>query len=133
MDKIHNGTWVVVADGTQARMLRNEGEHNKISLKQVDLLESKNMPGQGPSGSRPPEESISSTEEATFAKQLAHHINDAALKNQFKHLVLIADPQTLGQMRPLLHHETTQRMIGELAKTLTNAPIADIEKSLKAD
>ena len=47
-------------------------------------------------------------------------------------LILIADPQTLGQIRPHLHKEVTQRITGELHKTLTNAPIAEIEKILTA-
>ena len=46
------------------------------------------------------------------------------------HLVLVADPQTLGQMRPQLHKETLQRMHGELAKTFTNSPVHDIERAL---
>jgi protein required for attachment to host cells len=36
-------------------------------------------------------------------------------------------------MRPLLHVETTNRLLGELAKTLTNSPLADIERALSRD
>ena len=33
-------------------------------------------------------------------------------------------------MRPLLHQETTRRLLGECAKTLTRAPLEDIERAL---
>jgi protein required for attachment to host cells len=46
---------------------------------------------------------------------------------------LIADPKTLGEIRPQLHVETTKRITGELAKTLTNSTLDEIEKILKAN
>jgi protein required for attachment to host cells len=81
----------------------------------------------------PPEANSSYIEEAKFAKKLAHRLNAAALKNEFSHLILVADPQTLGQIRPRLHQEASKRMVGELAKTFTNSPLADIEQALKAE
>lgn len=130
MDKIPAGTWVVVADGEGARVFRNTGDANRLSLHQEDVLEAMNINDEGPSGVAPPEQTGQQTDEATFAKQLANRLNAGALANDYEHLVLVADPQTLGQMRPLLHKETLQRQVGELAKTLTNAPLADIERAL---
>lgn len=127
--KIPAGTLVVVADGEGARVFRNVGNGNDLTLKQFDLLELMNMNDDGPSTS-PTEATAQQIDEATFAKQLALRLNDGALKGQYAHLVLIADPQTLGQMRPLLHKETQQRMLGEIAKTLTNSPLEDIERAL---
>lgn len=133
MGKIPNDTWVVVADGSKARMLRNVGEGIKLSLKQDHLLDSRDMEVDGgPSGRQPPETTGSYIDEATFAKELANRLNAAALKEEFSHLVLVADPQTLGQLRPQLHQETTKRLVGELAKTLTNSPLADIERALSS-
>lgn len=134
MHKIPTGTWVVVADGTHARLFHNVGKQDALQLKQADLIEPDmdDEQGQGPSGQRPPEATPEQTEEATFAKQLAHRLNAAALKQKFEHLFLIADPKTLGEMRPQLHTETSKRLSGELAKTLTNSPLADIEKILQA-
>lgn len=134
MHKIPTGAWVVVADGTHARLFHNVGKQDAIRLKQEDLLEPdmKDAQGQGPSGERPPESSPEQTDEATFAKQLAHRLNAAALKQEFEHLFLIADPTTLGEIRPQLHAETSKRLCGELAKTLTNTPLGEIEKILKA-
>lgn len=130
MDKIPKNAWIVVADGQGARLLRNTGDHNRLKLQQVDTLEPRNIEGEGPSGVAPPEQTGQQTDEATFAKQLANRLNDGALANEYEHLLLVADPQTLGQMRPLLHKETLQRQVGEVAKTLTNTPLKDIERAL---
>jgi len=128
--KIPQGALVVVADGGSARVFSNVGDERSISLKQEALLEGMNLNDDGPAGSMPTESSASQLDEATFAKQLAQGLNDGALKKRYEHLVLIADPQTLGRVRPLLHKEVTQRLIGDLAKDYTNVPLETIERAL---
>jgi protein required for attachment to host cells len=130
MDRIPAGALVVVADGGGARLFRNVGEGRELSLRQEEVLTPQDVNDEGPSGSQPNELRGNEAEEALFAKQLARRLNDDALKNRYAHVMLVADPQTLGQMRPLLHKETQQRLVGELAKTLTNAPLGDIEQAL---
>ena len=130
MSRIPNDALVVVADGEGARVFRNAGDERSLSLQQFDVLELMNMDDDGPSGSMPGESTGAQIDEATFAKQLANGLNEGALKNRFAHLVLIADPQTLGRVRPLLHKETTQRLVGDLAKDFTNAPLETIERAL---
>ena len=134
MQSIPTGSWILVADGTQARLFHNVGAHDALQLKQAEQIKPDMgaEQGQGPSGSSPAEASPSQTGEATFAKQLAERLNAAALKHEFEHLYLIADPKTLGEMRPQLHVETSKRVSAELAKTLTNSTLADIEKILQA-
>ena len=128
MDNIAKGTWIVVADGAGARVFTNVGDEKAVSLRQDDLLSQDDTEG-GP-GKVPQEQSDADKGESAFSHQLAHDINAAALKNQFQHLVLIADPQSLGRIRPLLHKVVQERLLGELGKTLTNAPLADIERAL---
>lgn len=130
MQKLPAGTLVVVADGTKARLFRNVGDQNDISLRQEDLMDASSMDLQGPSGVAPPQQTPQQTNEATFAKHVARRLNDGALGGDYAHLVLVADPQTLGQMRPQLHKETLDRLVGEVAKTLTNSPLEDITRAL---
>ena len=78
----------------------------------------------------PSDTPLAQLDEATFAKQLAAELNDGALKNQYQHLVLVADPQTLGRVRPLLHKQTQQRLLADVAKDLTNARLEDIQRAL---
>ncbi|KRA50838.1 host attachment family protein [Pseudoxanthomonas sp. Root630] len=123
---------VVVADGEGARVFRNRGEQGVVSLHQYDLLELLNVNDDGPARSMPGESTSRQLDEATFAKQLAKGLNEAALKQQYEHLVLVADPTTLGRVRPLLHKEATQRLLAEVGKDLTNVPLENIERAIAA-
>jgi protein required for attachment to host cells len=125
----HNAL-VVAADGAGARFFRNAGREGKIQLSAESEFRPFHLDDDGPSGARPPESSSRETDEATFAKQLARELYRRAHGGDFSALVLIADPQTLGEIRPILHKEVQSRMVSELAKTLTKASIADIEKAL---
>jgi protein required for attachment to host cells len=129
-DQIPHNALIVVADGAGARFFRNVGQVFDVALKADGALGPSDLNGDGPSGKRPPEETGKENDEATFAKQLAHDLYRRAHLGEFAALVLIADPQTLGQIRPQLHKEVQSRLVGEHAKTMTKASIADIEKLL---
>ena len=129
-NKIPHNALIVVADGTGARFFRNSGHENKIALSADGELRPSNLLDDGPAGRRPPESSHQETDEATFAKQLAKELYRRAHSGAFAALVLIADPQTLGQIRPTLHKEVQDRLVAEVGKTLTKASITDIQKAL---
>ena len=130
MRRIPRETWVLVADGASARLFRNlGGENGAVKLHQEEALVLDPAEGVMPSV-LPADVPAREIDEASFARQLAHRLNQDALEGRYAHLVLAADPQTLGQMRPQLHKETVQRMHGELAKTLTNSSLHDIERAL---
>ncbi len=129
------GTLVLVANGGSARVFTNVGSQHAPLLKQRDELtlqdvSEQGVSGQGPAGAVPSDMSISQLNEATFAKQLAEQLNDDALNNRYAHLVLVADPTTLGRIRPLLHKEVQSRLLRDLAKDLTNAPLEDIQRAV---
>ncbi|MDH7454731.1 host attachment family protein [Luteimonas composti] len=132
MTVIPSDALVVVADGGSARLFRNRGDARALSLHQIEIRELMNMDDDGPAGSMPGESTGQQIDEATFAKQLALALNEGALKHQYQYLVLAADPTTLGRMRPLLHKEVQARLLVELPKTLTNAPLEDVERALRA-
>ena len=120
---------VVVADGAGARFFRNAGQKGDLSLKAEGELKPTALLDEGAAG-MPPDSSSREMDEATFAKQLAAELYRRAHGGDFAALVLIADPQTLGQIRPALHKEVQERVISEIGKTFTNASIADIQKAL---
>lgn len=122
-----NNTLVVIATGAEAKTFRVVDG----ALKHDTDWHPQNLDDEGPSGKRPPDVSPGGNDEATFSKQIAHKLYALAHKGAFDHLVLVADPQTLGEMRPQLHLEVTDKIVLELAKTLINSPIADIERSLR--
>ena len=59
-------------------------------------------------------------------------LNKRILDNEIEELLVIADPHTLGVMRGHYHRELEKRLVGELAKTLTNADTAQIEQAIGA-
>ena len=70
-------------------------------------------------------------ERGDFRETAGPGIYRRAQSGDFAALVLIADPQTLGQIRPSLHKEVQSRLVCEIAKTLTKASIVDIQGALK--
>jgi len=131
-EKLPSNALVVVTDGVGARFFRNVGNAANIELSAEGDFRPSNLLDNGPSGSRPSEQSHQETDEATFAKQLAKELYRRAHGGDFESFALIADPQTLGQIRPLLHKEVQERLTGEIGKTLTKASISDIQKALHA-
>lgn len=131
MKRIPNGAWVVVADGVHARVCHNVGNGIRVQLREDRVIEPTEEP-ETPAGHVPPEATRSYIAEAGFAKQLSNWLNAAALRHEFDDLVLVADPETLGQMRRSLHSEVTKRMVGELDKTLTTSSLETIDKVLTA-
>ena len=127
MSMIPNGTLVVVADGRAARLFRNTGDEATLALRQVEMLDPSDAINAGPSGVQPQESDIG---EAAFAKMLAERINGSALRNGFDHLILAADPSTLGELRPQLHKVVQGRMLAEIAKDWTNMPLERIAQAL---
>ncbi len=129
--KIPENTLIVIADGEMAKLFKNTSSNN-IRIKSMGDMSLDYLDGKGPS-TLPPESSDKEIGEATSAKHIATDLYNRAHKGQFNHLVLVADPQTLGQIRPNLHDEVLNKLILEIPKTLTNSSIEDIERTLKSE
>lgn len=124
---------IVIATGGQAKLYRNQADNGSLALSSPVTLTPKNLGQEGPSGKRPPEESEQETDEATFSKQLARSLYQKAHAGEFSDLVLIADPDTLGELRPQLHQEVRDKLVFELNKTLIHADENEIVESIAAD
>lgn len=134
-------TWVVVANGNKYIILHNLGwrdhldlrvlKHDEIDVPQTQELardragRQPNRFGPGVSGFKQFDEH--EARETEFAKQLVAKLNQRAEEKQFKDIVIIADPDTLGEMRPTYSHQLKERLAGEIPKDLTNLTISDIE------
>jgi len=133
MRRIPRGTWVLVADGASARLFTNiGGENGQVVLHQEAAIALDPKEGEMPA-ILPPEVNAKEAEEAGFAREMARRLNEHALHSRFQHLVLAADPQTLGQMRPLLHEEVRSRLLVEVPKDYTNLRREQIEQALAPD
>ncbi|WP_108482437.1 host attachment family protein [Oceaniglobus ichthyenteri] len=150
MAHLTNGAWVLIADGEKALFLRNltDGENPHLEVHRLeqqenpkDIDQSANRPGRMQEG-RPgnttsgPRSAFQDTDwhelaKERFADDLADILYKQAHKGAFDHLVIVAAPRVLGDLRKVLHQEVTQRVIGEIPKTLTNHDVGDIEKIVK--
>lgn len=127
----HN-TLIVVGTGEGANFYRNSGKNGELKLQHSKDLEPGDLADQGPAGKQPPDTSAKESMEATFAKILANHLYDLAQQHKFDNLILVLDPDTLGETRPSLHVSVTDKIMLELPKTLINSPTDQIEKSILA-
>ncbi len=125
----HNAL-VVVADGGKAILLRNTGASGELTLHEEQRLTLQDFSNDGPSGSRPQEQTPHQTDEATFAKKLAHALFTMHEQKRYERLVLIADPQTLGQLRTAMHKTVEASLVETLSKDYTNMRTAEIQKAL---
>lgn len=119
-------TFVVVATGREAKTFRVRNG----SLERDAHWTPKDLNDDGPAGKSPPDQSPRELDEATFSKQIAERLYKLVHKGTFDRLILVADPDSLGEIRPLLHQEVTNKIILEQAKTLIDSSTEDIERSL---
>ena len=144
--KIPNRALVLVADGRKLLLLRNHGDEAHLNLKteahdeQASLKDGEiktDQAGQsaGPAGTGMPGGTMGETDfaqqaEDRWAADAGALLSKRALANDYDALVVIAAPKTLGVLRKNYHKEVEARLIGELAKEMTDRPIADIEAML---
>ncbi len=127
---IPTNTLVVVADGGKARLFRNAGHGQEVRLHEDAHLTPQSLANEGPSSSRPEEQTPRQTNEATFAKQLVRRLDAMRQQGAHDHLVLAADPQTLGQMRDAMSKAVADSIVFSVAKDLTNHPAQDVADAL---
>jgi protein required for attachment to host cells len=135
---------VLVADGRKSLFFRNQGDSEFPNLKVEDQEVHPNPAhheqasdsagrASGPLGSSMEEVDFHQQEEDRFAAQTAARLKARALGNDFDALVVVAPPQTLGELRRHYHHEVERRLIAEVPKDLVNLPVPEIERALKAE
>jgi protein required for attachment to host cells len=129
---IPHGTVVAVADGEILNLFRNNGDEgapNLTAIPDADVATSNTgSGGRHPSSAANPDNSQQS--EDSFAAGIAAMLNKRVLDGKIEHLIIVAAPRTLGELRKHYHKALSAILIGEIAKDLTGHPIADIEKLL---
>ena len=119
---------VVVADGKKAVLFRNTAKRG-IELEELERIGPTNLEDES-QGRQPDETTPRDEDEATFAKQLAERLNHMVLQNKVDAVAVVADPSTLGVMRKHYHKMLEQKIVKEVAKTLTHATPDEIARAL---
>jgi protein required for attachment to host cells len=141
--KIKHGDWVFVGDGRKALLLRNDGDPGLLDLRRVEVREDNNPPsreqgsdGPGRSGVNiGPRSAIDTTdwhalEEERFAAAVAQRLNRAAEEDQFEHIVIVAPPKVLGELRQKFSKKLQGKILAEIDKDLTHHTFPEIAKVL---
>ncbi|WP_296428519.1 host attachment family protein [Yoonia sp.] len=143
--QLTHDAWVVVADGAKYLVLRNHGDEKFIDLRVVRKQEIDNPPTHEQATDRPgrmhddgygnsafQETDWHVLEEQRFARDLAENLQKWAANGRFQKLVMMADPRTLGSLRAAYSGHVKDKLVAEIDKDFTNAPIEQIEKALGA-
>lgn len=140
-------TWFVIADGMHARVLKRESMHGALEpALDHELIEpaahgfSRDLGDDKPgrafdtgAGGRHAMEPRSDPHELAkrgFARRVAQLVNDAAARDAFERLVLVAPPRTLGEIRAEIAPPAAERIVAESAKELMKLPRAKLEAQL---
>lgn len=103
-------TWVLIADDAHAKVFRYDGPGAGLSalpelMAEEDSIRTENI--------------------------MADRLGEKLAAGAFQHLVIVAAPAALGQIRPQLSKALQAAVIAELPKDLTNAPTPELESHLE--
>jgi protein required for attachment to host cells len=131
-------TWILVADGSRARILMNDGVGKGLQPA-VNGEFSRPLPPTRELGSdRPgcsqqrgvarrhafaPHLDWHEFEKEKFGREMARVLDQAAERCAFDRLVLVAPPRALGNLRSALAPRTRSLVHAEIDKDLTNLPV----------
>ncbi|MCP3440580.1 host attachment protein [Bradyrhizobium sp. CCGUVB14] len=144
--KLPHRAVVFVGDGRKALFLLNEGDGLKPRLKVQQAFEDENpptheqgsdKPGRTLSGTEPNRSAMEQTdwhdvEKHKFARTVAGALDRFLRELQTEHLVIIAPPRTLADLRRSFSPTVQRSIVAELAKDLTGLTVNDISQYLVA-
>lgn len=130
-------TWVLIADGAQARVLEHTGPGK--GLKQVEGLDwsmealqareiVSDRPGSKSGGGIVPKTDPVAYRETEFVKSVAATLGRHQQNGAFDRLVIAAAPIALGDLRKAISPAVQKTVVAELNKDLTNIPTAQLDK-----
>jgi protein required for attachment to host cells len=131
--RVPQNALVALANGERFVLMRNVGQPLEPKLQPVRELDleltnfSAGARQHDPAGQRAGSTDV---DELAHGAAIAGWLNARALNNDLEQLVIAADPKTLGEIRRHCHKELEARIVGELAKDLTNSPIPAIEQAI---
>jgi len=142
--QIDNDALVMVVDGAKMLLFRNKGDAEYPNLEVEEALthedeatreQGSSAPGRNaaPGGSRRgafEQTDFHQQSEDRFAAEAAAMLNRRALANDFEKLIIVAPPNTLGELRKHYHKDVAARLILEVDKDLTDHTLPSIEKIL---
>lgn len=144
--RVPYNTYVLVADGEKMLFFRNEGDADQLNLivegkrhhpdpynREIKSDDSgRSFSSVGPGRSAYEETDFHQLGEDRFAADTAEMLKERALDNEYEHLIVVAPPRTLGELRKHYHVEVEKRLKAEIPKDLTGHPVWEIERIISA-
>lgn len=128
--KLPANAHVAVIDGEQFLLMRNCG------TVAAPVLEAEGHPPvdetNQSAGMRDQQDDRRPIAKYAHAAGAAEWLNRAVLSRRIDQLLIIADPDTLGEMRHHYHRQTEAALLGELDKQLTGVPEPEILKAIQS-
>ncbi|UYO00797.1 MAG: host attachment protein [Devosia sp.] len=136
-------TWILIADGTQARILQHNGPGKGLAQVEnldwsIDPLQTQDInadrPGRSFSSVGPgrsamePKTDPAEHREAEFVRSVAQVLEAKAKSGAYDRLVIAAAPIALGNLRKALSDHVKKTVVAELDKDLTNLPTPQLNK-----
>jgi protein required for attachment to host cells len=122
--KVPHNAHVAVVDGERFKLMRNVGQIFEPKL-EVVAEPSLRQPVPGAESRSDDRGTLTTANKETDLAEVAHvdavveWLNAKALSGEIEQLLVVADPRTLGEMRPHYHRVLKDRIVGEVAKELT--------------
>ena len=131
--KLPKGALVAVVDGEKLALFENTGQQEvKLTARQAPAIADRASGAAGRISSEANPDNDTQAEDG-FAMGVADVLNKWVLNNKVEHLLVIAAPKTLGQLRKGWHKETQSRLVGEIAKDLTGHSSDQIAAAIEKD
>ncbi len=112
-------TWVVVADGSRARIFETPGL--KLDLREIEDIVNVVAGGQA----------LSEKDREKFAKTVADYIEQGRLHQRYQRLRLAVEPKFLGMLRARLSEETRRLIFEEIDEDLSTLDAHAIQAHLQ--
>ncbi|WP_394730563.1 host attachment protein [Altererythrobacter sp. GH1-8] len=72
-------------------------------------------------------------DELAHGAAVAEWLNAKCIAGEIDHLLIIADPKTMGEMRHHYHTKLQEKLVGELAKTMTQETADRIAAAIQSE
>lgn len=140
-------TWILIADGAQARLVYNDGPGHGVKAASEEILHGRNLPGREINSDRPgrtfdsagegrhakePPTDPRDNEKQHFLRRLAEVLDNGVKRARYDRLVIVAPPRALGQLRALLSDRVRAKVCGELDKDLIHVPTGELAQHLES-
>ena len=135
-------TWILVADGAQAKVFQHNGPGKGLSAVKDLQFEQEPLRAQDINSDRPgrrfdsgvnhrsgvEESDPAQQRETRFVQGVAESLETSQQEGRFDRLIVAAAPTALGDLRQAFGDKIKQAIIAELPKDLTNLPTPQLGK-----